>query len=770
MAASEGDDTSWHAELEEALVESCDFGTLRNICKGRQIPNIYRASAWKICLNVAGKANALTSFDGIFDLPEQDVLRKDCREFIDKLDNSDEEKLSLVSDLESVLTFYCKSKNLKYEVGNGWLDILGPLVALHMDKALLYNCFYAIMTKYVPRETNELSRTYHLFRLLVMYHEPELCNFLETKKIFPDSYTKCWFNTVFAGRCGLEIIQSMWSLYFLQADPFLQFFLGLVILVNAKEHIMGMTESNRDELIDCLAMFPSQLEEDDVEDFFGLAQYYASKTPQSFRREYQSLFGANFASPKEASEGPSSLCLLVNPSELLQAVTQGPGDGISYFVVDCRPADHYNRSHLATAFHLDANLMLQQPAEFASAVKALLAAQQQSITAGSQAAGEHLCFLGTGREEEDQYLHMIIANFLQRKIQSVSMATGGYTALLKLVEKELTTGMIDPTILKSVIISQPESSGSDDSGADSSSLENSSIGDSPQKLTERGAAVMGRLTTIFKSKSASVKDKVIEFIKNDPAGEEKHVSSLDTGKRYRSGNVQSVFSIGDEDDDNESIGGAGSSDEERRELVSTDTWLKKPEILKAFDCQEVKDSGQTYPGHVLVTPTHLYVLREAANKKGFSYIMARRSLADVVRITSKKRCSEFITFRYGRVNSAGETLVYGIDRIYIPDASEATKMIKQLIVKCIDEKDPPPQDQAKDATNNIDNSDKDSAKAKGDAESKTMTNAEDTTIDTQTESKEESVKEDGLDEKKEVGDGEDGKNVEERTDDAKVES
>ena len=57
--------------------------------------------------------------------------------------------------------------------------------------------------------------------------------------------------------------------------------------------------------------------------------------------------------------------------------------------------------------------MLQQPAEFASAVKALLAAQQQSITAGSEAAGEHLCFMGTGREEEDQYLHMIIANFLQ---------------------------------------------------------------------------------------------------------------------------------------------------------------------------------------------------------------------------------------------------------------------------------------------------------------------------------------------------------------------
>lgn len=33
------------------------------------------------------------------------------------------------------------------------------------------------------------------------------------------------------------------------------------------------------------------------------------------------------------------------------------GDGVRYFVVDCRPADQYNNGHLHTAFHLDANLV-----------------------------------------------------------------------------------------------------------------------------------------------------------------------------------------------------------------------------------------------------------------------------------------------------------------------------------------------------------------------------------------------------------------------------
>ena len=57
--------------------------------------------------------------------------------------------------------------------------------------------------------------------------------------------------------------------------------------------------------------------------------------------------------------------------------------------------------------------MLQAPSEFATAANALFATQQQSIEAGSAASGEHLCFMGSGREEEDQYVHMVIANFLQ---------------------------------------------------------------------------------------------------------------------------------------------------------------------------------------------------------------------------------------------------------------------------------------------------------------------------------------------------------------------
>lgn len=83
--------------------------------------------------------------------------------------------------------------------------------------------------------------------------------------------------------------------------------------------------------------------------------------------------------------------------------------------------------------------MLENPAEFNQSVEALLAAQKQAINAGSVAGGQHLCFMGTGIDEEDKYVNMVVSNFLQRKINFVSLALGGY--------EELHTNIEDPEMI-----------------------------------------------------------------------------------------------------------------------------------------------------------------------------------------------------------------------------------------------------------------------------------------------------------------------------------
>lgn len=90
------------------------------------------------------------------------------------------------------------------------------------------------MICFVSRGCIPNGRPFDLFRLLLLYHDPQLCSFLDTRKLTPDYYANSWFNSLFASPCSLEVSLAMWDVYLQQADPFLVFFMALVILVNAK--------------------------------------------------------------------------------------------------------------------------------------------------------------------------------------------------------------------------------------------------------------------------------------------------------------------------------------------------------------------------------------------------------------------------------------------------------------------------------------------------------------------------------------------------------
>ncbi|WAR04936.1 TBC23-like protein [Mya arenaria] len=141
MADELSKEVDWNEELETALLQECDFGSLRNICKGRPVPAKHRPNVWQ--------GDSLSSFDGFFDLPEQSTIREDCAQLVDKLGNEEEEKVSVVADLESMITYFSKSRVESYSSDNGWLNILQPLLALKLGKSETYNCFYALINKYI---------------------------------------------------------------------------------------------------------------------------------------------------------------------------------------------------------------------------------------------------------------------------------------------------------------------------------------------------------------------------------------------------------------------------------------------------------------------------------------------------------------------------------------------------------------------------------------------------------------------------------------------
>ncbi|KAK2091848.1 hypothetical protein P7K49_031132 [Saguinus oedipus] len=428
---------------------------------------------------------------------------------------------------------------------------------------------------------------------------------------------------------------------------------------------------------------PSSLNLEDIEDLFSLAQYYCSKTPASFRKDNHHLFGSTLLGIKDDDADLSqALCLAISVSEILQA-NQLQGEGVRFFVVDCRPAEQYNAGHLSTAFHLDSDLkymvhhMLQNPSEFAQSVKSLLEAQKQSIESGSIAGGEHLCFMGSGREEEDMYMNMVLAHFLQKNKEYVSIASGGFMALQQ--------------HLADINVDGPENGYGHwiASTSGSRSSINSVDGESSNGSNDRGMkSLVNKMTVALKTKSVNVREKVISFIENtstpvdrfyseteeDEAKKRsqptKHVSSSDrVGKPYRG--VKPVFSIGDEEEyDTDEIDSSSMSDDDRKEVVNIQTWINKPDVKHHFPCKEVKESGHMFP-------------REIVSRKGLAYIQSRQALNSVVKITSKKKHPELITFKYGNSSASGIEIL-AIERYLIPNAGDATKAIKQQIMKVLD--------------------------------------------------------------------------------------
>lgn len=648
------------------------------ICKGKHtFPEFLRADLWTCCL-VTHKTDALSHFDEIYDLPFQKLLRQDCQNFIDTLGNDEGDKISILSDIEAILTFYCKNRNLKYESNNGWIETLLPILSLKLKRTEIYNIFEAIRDTFIPKDNIKHGNVYHVFRLLILYHDPELCAVLDTSKITPDMYANQWFQSLFASTCQLSVVLQIWDLYFQQSDPFLVFFLSLIMLVNRRDEIIGMRKDDKSSIIKFLSNMPCELEADDVVDFCSLAQFYSSRTPSSFKSEMlNQLFGqqTNVEEPIIISQ---ALCLPVSVYELIENTSTTKEGAVRFFLVDCRPVEQYNSGHLATAFHLDSNLMLTEPTSFQTAVQGLLRAQRSAIDAN--ASGEHLCFLGSGRIEEDQYTHMIIAFFLQKSTQYVSILSGGYAAIHDYFGEGMFDCLEDHDFTRCLVCNNTGATVNRNQGSklfhrhsiatssphQSQQIKNDNNKQQPQQQQKQQFDLFSKLSSAMKTKTSDVKSKLFDYIAHPSATNsnvpqkqeevtERHVSMNEkNGKRYR--NLAPVFGLDEDYDHGGENNEFSSSDEVDSTRVNIQEYIKTmPELIQSFKCQEVQINGAMYDSYLILTKKRIEVIRDLEN--GMGKVSIKRPLSNIVKITAKKRYRDLITFKYGAHDENGENLI-----------------------------------------------------------------------------------------------------------------
>ncbi|XP_064395152.1 TBC1 domain family member 23-like [Halichondria panicea] len=667
--------------LKTALVAHEGVDTIQAIFDEGTIPSDVRIELWKDCLNVSRRPDTMGSWTGPLDTENQDIIHSQCQEQAAKVPGcGPSEVASAAENMELVITYYCKTRNIRYSPDCGWPELLVPMLALDMTRADLFNCFYAIMTKYIPRDCKVDGRPFHLFRLLLLYHDPELCSYLDTKKLAPEIYLQPWLRSLFGCVCSLEAVTVMWDHYFTERDPFFFFFLALVMIVNAKELLMEDKEVGQDGLVEIISSLPPTLSADDVDDFFTLAHHYAHKTPQSFRKDYHSLlFGSGRSLGSLATNVSHSLCLPISLQEVLEAKQNNSGSSdegevVKFFVVDCRPVEHFSSGHLPGSYNLDANLLLHSPNDFSVAADRLCA----RVKKAGPDKGEHLCFLGSGREQEDQYVNMVVAKFLQKAIPYVSLARGGFLEVLSLVGGKLASVLDDydahdvRTLYTEDTRHMIPRTGSEASDSDSEGY---------TKYKQRLATQGSRWYAGIKGKSAKLKSKfgglLSAYKKTEP---NEHVAPLGKpGKRYRNVNAD-VFVIADEDDENENPSRSSSEDDlEGSHKVNISLFSTSPEALHTFPALEVKDSTE-YHSHLVLTADCLLVLRELSDRAGWARIKHKHKLSSILKITAKKRSPDIITFKFG-TRTEDEFVINYLLRFRIPNTKKVTSAIKNHILK-----------------------------------------------------------------------------------------
>ncbi len=90
-----------------------------------------------------------------------------------------------------------------------------------------------------------------------------------------------------------------------------------------------------------------------------------------------------------------------------------------------------------------------------------------------------------------------------------------------------------------------------------------------------------------------------------------------------------------------------------------------------------------------MSSTHLYILRKLPEHKTMASLFSHRLLSTISKITSKKHFPEIITFRYTTNPQKKEPkqskikIPIDCDKVYLPDAGDATKNIKGLIMDAL---------------------------------------------------------------------------------------
>ncbi|PIO70744.1 hypothetical protein TELCIR_07387 [Teladorsagia circumcincta] len=144
------------------------------------------------------------------------------------------------------------------------------------SKKLLWVRLLGVVNR--PNPLDDWDQLYNLNNQVGLRNDcRKLAKLLDNKKSVPELES---FMTLYCKKRNVDYKKdSGWIV----GDPFLIFYMALVLIINSRDELLGIGFNRREEAHKVLSLLPNQLTIDDVPDFVQLAAYYADRTPQCVR-------------------------------------------------------------------------------------------------------------------------------------------------------------------------------------------------------------------------------------------------------------------------------------------------------------------------------------------------------------------------------------------------------------------------------------------------------------------------------------------------------
>nr|CCA16383.1 conserved hypothetical protein [Albugo laibachii Nc14] len=325
--------------------------------------------------------------------------------------------------LTRILTYYCKAKGIRYKQGMN--EVLAPFLMLQQQlsqahvngqrkesetldsemiysEGVLYQCFYAMIERFLPHtfqdeEFHSLQCSLQLYRLLLLYHDPELCQFLDQHDMSPEIYLTPWFMTLFARNLERCMIFTLWDFFLIQSDPALLQFIAVLLVCDAREELIQTDLASLPQALSSIKFRSIQ----HVKSICLRARVCMDeRTPVSFKTELKKACFSQSQSQPSLGSYFCATCLHISSEELISNWSRRTSDrkkelgrGISgslptkinYVVFDCRISEDYEKCHLSSSQHIDPKIV-SEPERLSALLKGFDAMK-----------GCHFCFVGPAK-------------------------------------------------------------------------------------------------------------------------------------------------------------------------------------------------------------------------------------------------------------------------------------------------------------------------------------------------------------------------------------